>query len=152
MSRALALVDSSDESWKDENASAPRPLLETKLYAPRTRSALVPRPKLIEAIGHGAARRLTIVIAPAGFGKTTLLGRWLADTAGGANEAGWVSLDPSENEPALFWAYFIAALRKIRPRVGTQALTLLQSSQPPALWQIARICTIQHRRSVHPPC
>src|SRR5215216_6331584 len=99
MSRALALVDSSDESPKHDLAGPASPLLETKLYVPRSRSGLVPRPRLVEALRQGAAHKLTIVVAPAGFGKTTLLARWLADPAGGEKAAGWVSLDPSENEP-----------------------------------------------------
>ena len=133
MSRALALVQSSDESRKDENAGAAAPLLETKLYIPRSGPGLVLRSRLTEALRHGAAHRLTIVVAPAGFGKTTLLAGWLADPVGGENAASWVSLDPSENEPALFWAYFISALRRTHPAVGAQAMTLLQSSKPPAM-------------------
>src|SRR5918992_643704 len=103
MSRALALVDSSDESRKHQYAgtASPLPLLETKLHVPRSRFGVVPRPRLIEAMHQGAAQRLTIVVAPAGFGKTTLLAEWLADTVGGEEAAGWVSLDPTENEPNL---------------------------------------------------
>ncbi|HEV3483875.1 MAG TPA: hypothetical protein VG106_00600, partial [Vicinamibacterales bacterium] len=133
MSRALALVDSSDESWKDEKANAAHPLLETKLYVPRSRSGLVPRPRLFQALRHGAAQKLTLVVAPAGFGKTTLLASWLAESSGGENAVGWVSLDPSDNEPALFWAYVIRALQKVHPAVGTEALALLRSTRPPAI-------------------
>jgi LuxR family maltose regulon positive regulatory protein len=75
-------------------------------------------------------------VAPAGFGKTTLLGGWLAETMGGEKSAGWVSLDPSENEPALFWAYFIRALQKVHPGVGTRAASLLKSAQPPPIESI----------------
>ncbi|HEV3485454.1 MAG TPA: LuxR C-terminal-related transcriptional regulator [Vicinamibacterales bacterium] len=133
MSRALALVNSSDESRRTENAGTASPLLETKLYVPRSGSGFVLRSRLIDAIRDGAAHRLTIVVAPAGFGKTTLLAGWLANPVGGESAAGWVSLDPSENEPALFWAYFIKAVRKTHPGVGAQAMTLLQSSRPPAM-------------------
>jgi len=132
MSRALALVDSSDESRKHEKPDAANPLLETKLYAPRSRSGLVLRPRLTEALRQAAAQKLTVVVAPAGFGKTTLLAGWLADTAGEEKAVGWVSLDPTENEPALFWAYFVRALQNIHPGVGAQAMTLLQSRQPAA--------------------
>src|SRR5438552_16215844 len=131
MSRALALVDSLDESRKLESAVTATQLLETKLYVPRSRSGLVPRPRLIEAIRHGAAQKLTIVVAPAGFGKTTLVAGWLADTFDTEAAAGWVSIDPSENEPAIFWTYVITALQKIHPGVGTYAISQLQSPQPP---------------------
>ena len=80
MSRALALVDSSDESWKHEKPTAANALLETKLHSPRSRSDVVPRARLIETIRQGAAQKLTVVVAPAGFGKTTLLSAWLAET------------------------------------------------------------------------
>src|SRR5205085_1421906 len=62
MSRALALVDSSDESRKHESASTATQILETKLYAPRSRSGLVARPRLIDALRHGAALKLTLVV------------------------------------------------------------------------------------------
>ena len=104
------------------------PLLETKLYVPRPRADLVARPRLVERLRAGAGRRLTLVLSPAGFGKTTLLAGWLADAAGPA--AGWVSLDASENEPALFWAYCIGALRKVHPGIGTHALSLLHAPEP----------------------
>jgi LuxR family maltose regulon positive regulatory protein len=139
MSRALALVDSSDESRKHKNASPASPLLESKLYVPRSRSGLVPRTRLIDALRQGAAHKLTLLVAPAGFGKTTLLAAWLADTDGGESAAGWVSLDPSENEPALFWAYFIRALQNIHPSVGAQAITLLRSPQPPPIESVLTV-------------
>ena len=78
MSRALALVDPSDEQRQQDTSNAASPLLETKLYVPRSRSALVARPRLTEAIQNRSGEKLTIVVAPAGFGKTTLLSSWLA--------------------------------------------------------------------------
>src|SRR5215212_9357343 len=131
MSRALALVDSSDESRTHEVANPATPLLETKLYVPRSRSGLVPRPRLVEAIRQGAAHKLTVVVAPAGFGKTTLLADALADPAGGEQAASWVSLDPSDNEPGRFLSYVIAALQKTHPAVGAHAISLLRSPKPP---------------------
>ncbi|MFL5613947.1 MAG: LuxR C-terminal-related transcriptional regulator [Gemmatimonadaceae bacterium] len=133
MSRALSLVESSEKSPKIERPNDAKPLLETKLYVPRARSALIARPRLIEALREGAARKLTLVVAPAGFGKTTLLAEWLASPPRGVNAVGWVSLDPSDNEPSLFWAYFIRALQNIHPAVGTQAMSLLRSSRMPAI-------------------
>jgi LuxR family maltose regulon positive regulatory protein len=134
MSRALALVDSSDESRKHENVGAAAPLLETKLYVPKSRSGLVARPRLIELLQQGAAQKLTLVAAPAGFGKTTLVAGWLADSVS-ENAAGWVSLDASDNEPRLFWAYVARAIEKMRPEVGTRAQpqSAPQSAEPHAI-------------------
>lgn len=151
MSRALALVDSSNESRKHETPNAANALLDTKLYVPRSRSALVPRPRLIDTIQHGAATRLTLVGAPAGFGKTTLLAESLAESADGESRVGWVSLDPSENEPALFWAYVIRALQNIHPAVGTQAMALLQSVQAPDIETVRGGHALHARRSVGVP-
>ncbi|WP_025414762.1 LuxR C-terminal-related transcriptional regulator [Gemmatirosa kalamazoonensis] len=105
-------------------------LLETKLYVPRSRADLVARPRLVGRLRHGAAGKLTLVVAPAGFGKTTLLAAWLAESA---DRAGWVSLDATENDPALFWAYVVRALQQVDPTVGRHALVELQSPRPPAI-------------------
>ena len=110
---------------------AASPLLETKLYIPRWRSGLVPRARLIERLDQGAERKLTLVSAPAGFGKTTLLAEWVAATPAGERPAAWVALDQSDNDPALFWAYFIAALQTVQSGVGENAFPLLRSPQPP---------------------
>jgi LuxR family maltose regulon positive regulatory protein len=130
MSRALALVESSGEPRNFERASASGSLLETKLYAPRARSDLVPRPRLTEVLRLGAGQKLTVVIAPAGFGKTTLLAGWLGEQG---EATAWVSLDANDNEPALFWKYFVRALQGVRADIGWRALALLESPQPPAM-------------------
>ena len=109
------------------------PLLETKLHIPKRRPAVVPRPRLMERLDQGAKGTLTLVSAPAGSGKTTLLAEWVGRTPAGKQPAAWVSLDQSDNHPALFWAYFITALRTVRPEVGESALSLLRSSQPPPI-------------------
>ncbi|HZQ38778.1 MAG TPA: helix-turn-helix transcriptional regulator, partial [Dehalococcoidia bacterium] len=108
------------------------PLLETKLYVPRPRRRLVPRPRLTERLNRGAESTLTLLSAPAGFGKTTLLAEWLADTSSEPSVA-WLSLDEADNQPARFWSYVIAALQTVAPQVGTGALPLLQSSPPPPI-------------------
>ncbi len=90
------------------------PLLETKLYIPKWRDGLVSRPRLIERLDQGIERKLTLVSGPAGFGKTTLLAEWVAATLVSERSAAWVSLDQSDNDPALFWAYFITALQAIQ--------------------------------------
>ncbi len=107
-------------------------LLETKLYIPKWRPGLVSRPRLIERLHHGIERKLTLVSAPAGFGGTTLLAEWVAGTAAGDRPAAWVSLDEGDNDPALFWAYFIAAVHTVQSEVGKRALSSLYSAQPPA--------------------
>ncbi len=86
------------------------PLLGTKLYLPRPRRALVPRTRLRARLDRGAEATLTLVCAPAGFGKTTLLAEWLAAAPANAQPAAWLSLDQGDNQPASFWTYLIAAL------------------------------------------
>jgi LuxR family maltose regulon positive regulatory protein len=105
-------------------------LLETKLYIPKWRPGLVSRPRLIERMHQGIERKLTLISAPAGFGKTTLLAEWLAAAPADEPAAGWFSLDQSDNDSAFFWAYFITALQKVRSQVGESALSLLHSPQP----------------------
>src|SRR5215218_3332725 len=109
----------------------PGPLLETKLHVPRRRPGLVARPRLIDRLSRGAQSALTLVSAPAGFGKTSLLADWLA--AAGVDErcTAWLSLDQRDNDPALFWTYLVAALKTAVPGVGGSALSLLESRQPP---------------------
>ena len=114
----------------------PAALLQTKFYVPRSRRALVPRPRLSERLERGTASKLMLVSAPAGFGKTTLLAEWLA--AGPAVRAderlvAWLSLDRGDNDPASFWAYVIAALRTVASGVGEGALALLQAPPPPPI-------------------
>jgi len=106
------------------------PLLTTKLYIPPIRPDRVPRPRLIERLNEGLHRKLTLLSAPAGFGKTTLLSEW---TRQSALPVAWVSLDVGDSDPARFWAYFIAALQTIHQSVGEPALAALQSPQPPWL-------------------
>ena len=128
MSRALALVDSLNESQKHQLASTETALLETKLYVPRVAAGLVPRQRLVETFRRGTPSRLTVVVAPAGFGKTTLLTAWLAESP--QTPHAWVSLEAGDNDPAAFWAYVIRALQKVHPDAGVQALSRLQSLQP----------------------
>jgi LuxR family maltose regulon positive regulatory protein len=96
----------------------------------------VPRPRLSERLDRGAASKLMLVSAPAGFGKTTLLSEWLAaGPAGPADERllAWLSLDRGDNDPASFWTYVIAALRTVASGVGDSALALLHAPQRPPI-------------------
>src|SRR6478609_4306737 len=107
------------------------PLLETKLHVPRWRRSLVARPRLSERLRRGAEAALTLVSAPAGFGKTTLLAEWLAAHADDGRCVAWLSLDRRDNAPALFWTYLVTALSAAVPGIGTDALALLHSPEPP---------------------
>jgi LuxR family maltose regulon positive regulatory protein len=106
------------------------PLLKTKLYIPPVRPDLVPRPRLVERLNAGLQRKLALISAPAGFGKTTLLSEWVANCG---RPLAWVSLDEGDNDPARFWAYFIAALETLQADVGQSTLALLRSSPSPPL-------------------
>jgi LuxR family maltose regulon positive regulatory protein len=105
------------------------PLLETKLHVPAGRRGLVPRPRLSERLSHGAESALTLISAPAGFGKTTLLTEWLSTVPAEGRSVAWLSVDQRDNDPALFWTYVVTALQAAEPAVGAGALALLQSAQ-----------------------
>lgn len=107
------------------------PLLTTKLHVPRPRRGLVVRRRLAERLSVGDEAALTLVSAPAGFGKTTVLTEWLATSSAGRGVA-WLSLDQRDDDPAVFWAYLVAALRTVAPEVGAAALALLESASSPA--------------------
>ena len=109
----------------------PGPLLETKLHVPRRRQGLVARPRLIDLLSRGAETALTLVSAPAGFGKTSLLADWLATAGADGRAAAWLSLDQRDNDPALFWTYLVAALKTAVPGLGGSAPPLLESPPPP---------------------
>ena len=109
----------------------PRALVTTKLHPPRTRLKLVARPRLREVLARDG-RRLTLVSAPAGFGKTTLLNEWSLSCAGERSIA-WVSLDEGDNDPARFLSYLVAALRTIEEGIGEGVLASLRSPEPPRL-------------------
>jgi LuxR family maltose regulon positive regulatory protein len=114
----------------------PTALLETKLFVPRPRRGLVPRPRLSERLNQVTASKLMLVSAPAGFGKTTLLAEWLAARSAAPTDerqVAWLSLDPRDNDPAVFWPYFVAALQTAAPGVGVRALALLQPARPAAI-------------------
>jgi LuxR family transcriptional regulator, maltose regulon positive regulatory protein len=109
------------------------PLLTTKLTIPQARPVLVPRPRLTERLHAGLRGPLTLVAAPAGYGKTTLLSAWRATPAGSAVPLAWVSLDAGDNDPVRFWSYVLTALDRVQPGLGAPALALLQSPQPPPI-------------------
>ena len=87
-----------------------RPLLTTKLYIPPIRPELVSRPRLIERLNAGLHRKLSLISAPAGFGKTTLVSEWVARSE---RPAAWLSLDGGDNDFTRFLTYFVAALQTL---------------------------------------
>ena len=133
------------------------PILVTKLFIPATRPELVPRPRLIARLNSGLHRKLTLVSAPAGFGKTTLVTDWLQAAAKpdeaipnqqpsgnhnnqtgpqqlpNANQIAWFSLDEEDNDPTRFITYLVSALNRSVANgapFGNGMLETLQSSQP----------------------
>src|SRR5687767_3357134 len=106
------------------------PILATKLYIPPPRPKVVGRPRLIEQLNEGllSSRRLTLICAPAGFGKTTLVSEWVT---GYGRPTAWLSLDEGDNDSTRFFTYLIAALQTIAPHIGKGLLDVLQSPWPP---------------------
>ena len=102
-------------------------LLSTKLRAPAARPEGVLRPHLLERLDQGLTQKLTLVSAPPGFGKTTLLSQWITHRA---LPVAWLSLDKADNDLARFMSYLVAALQSIRPGIGQELLATLQSPQP----------------------
>jgi LuxR family transcriptional regulator, maltose regulon positive regulatory protein len=103
-------------------------LLRSKLFIPRPRKNLVFRSNLVERLNAGLEKELTLISAPAGFGKTTLLCEWITHSP---NCVTWLSLDANDNNPARFWAYFIASLQELDSDLGVNALALIKSPQAP---------------------
>ena len=108
----------------------PTSILATKLYIPTTRAKVVIRSRLVEQLNDGlsSGRKLTIISAPAGFGKTTLVSEWVVNCG---RPTAWVSLDEGDNDPARFLTYLITALQTIAPNIGEGVLGVLQSPQLP---------------------
>lgn len=106
------------------------PLLATKLYIPPPRPNIVRRPRLIARLNAGLDRKLTLLSAPAGFGKTTLLSDWIA---GCGRQVAWLSLDKGDSDPTRFLTYLVVALQTIEASIGAGVLGALRSSQLPPL-------------------
>lgn len=107
------------------------PILATKIYTPPPPAMSVARPRLIEQINRGLHRKLTLVSAPAGFGKTTLLSAWAAGcTLAEHPRVAWLSLEEGDSDLARFLAYLLAALRTVAPGIGEGLAAALQSRHP----------------------
>lgn len=112
------------------------PLLATKLYIPPPRSKVVLRSRLVERLNDGLRRKLTLISAAAGFGKTTLVSEWAAACD---RPAAWLSLDEGDSDPIRFLTYFVAALRTVAPDVGDGVMGILQAPQQPSIEPILTI-------------
>ena len=108
------------------------PLISTKLRVPQVRPKLVARPRLTKRLNREAGRKLTLLTAPAGFGKTTLLGEWVAGRSDERSIA-WVSVDEADNDPARFLSYLVAALRTIEDGFGEGILSSLRAPGSPPI-------------------
>ena len=150
---AAALAAAVEPPKGARSPPAAAPLLATKLFIPALRPQLVPRPRLLERVQAGLNSKLTLVAAPAGFGKTTLVSAWIASLSSEFSvlsselvqpsqlktensklktQVAWVSLDAEDNDATRFWTYVIAAVETIYPAMDT-TLALLQSPQPPPM-------------------
>ena len=123
----------SDPSFEPERTVATSPrrtgrmLLATKLTVPPVRSDTVPRPRLLHKLAQGTRRRLTLVAAAAGSGKTTLVSSWLRRHA---TAVAWVSLDAADNDPIRWLMYVLTAVNNVAPHIGEAALAALDANQP----------------------
>jgi LuxR family maltose regulon positive regulatory protein len=140
--RARAAEESIDRRAQDQTVqehegvapSVEGPLLMPKLHLPRLHSSLIVRERLLTLLDEGLERRLTLVSASAGFGKTTLVRQWIAE--GSESEqfpfVAWVSLDVGDNDPVRFWRYVMTACQSVQSDLAQEALALLQTApQPP---------------------
>ena len=124
------------------NIADPIPLLATKLRVPRVRAGLVQRPHLLDQLCRSFDRPITLISAPAGFGKSTLLAHWIAECKTPASEWKlpvplevacaprwcWLALDEDDNDPVRFWRYAVAAFNTVMPGIGEGARSLLRST------------------------
>jgi LuxR family maltose regulon positive regulatory protein len=114
--------------WERFKAEVETSILITKLFIPPAPPELVRRPRLLDKIQAALNHKLTLVSAPAGFGKTTLLSEWIRNNQPPIPTA-WLSLEEADSDPRRFWEYIIAALRKLQPDIGGIALDPLQAIQ-----------------------
>src|SRR6266568_1466383 len=125
--KALSKMSVSQEDvTMDEPTLFHDQLLATKFFVPSPSHPLIPRPHLTTLLNHGLRHKLTLISAPAGFGKTTLLSAWLQpfpQENPQAPHVAWVSLDEGDNEQVLFWLYALTALDAHQPGLCTRGRT-----------------------------
>jgi LuxR family transcriptional regulator, maltose regulon positive regulatory protein len=109
--------------------------LETKFHIPAWRASGVPRPRLVEQlqVGLDEYRRLTLISAPAGYGKSTLVAEWIHSLPTGNVKAAWLSMDESDNSSTRFISYFLNAFQRIDPALGLDGMSLISLPELAAL-------------------
>ena len=123
----------------DESPLFQDQLLATKFFIRSSSHALISRPRLIELLNLSLEYPLTLVSAPTGFGKTTLLSTWILSLQPKHPQIAWVSLDEGDKEPVLFWMYVLTALDGQQPGLCTQLINYLQTQQAPALRSVLQM-------------
>ncbi len=120
------------------------PLLISKLQLPRLQKALLPRERLLDLLDRGLEHKLTVVAGPAGYGKTTLVGQWIAARTlrADAFHVAYVTLDGRDNDPIRFWRYIIAACQTFQPGFGVEALELLRAHRLPPFKSLDMMLTV----------
>lgn len=122
-----------------KHKSEPRIILNTKLYIPHSRSNAVVRNILMERLSLGEDKKLTLVCAPAGYGKTTLVSEWALNSAS-KRAVAWLSLDEGDNDPTRFLIYLVSSIQTIAPTVGDGIISMLNAPQPPLInWIISKL-------------
>lgn len=111
-----------------EHEARPNELLQTKFALPRLHTSIIPRDSLLSALDKGLEGKLTLLTAPAGFGKTTLVSTWAAQRIAGIHVA-WISLDENDDDPVRFWRYVMTASQKFDDEAGRSSLKQLHLSQ-----------------------
>src|SRR4051794_39473755 len=124
----VAMLAPSPALVKQDTGRAVQPLLPLKLAPPPLRDGVLLRPDLQALLPEIRLHPLTLVIAPAGYGKTTLLSQWAQDLNRTAAAVCWLTLDSGERAPSLFLAYLIRAFQAVFPTVGADAWRVLQSA------------------------
>lgn len=118
----------------------PSPRVVTKLHLPKPRPDLVARPKFAARLDRGALAKLTLISAPTGFGKTSLVAQWLSSRTAHDRTVAWIALDQADDQPAAFWTQMLAALQVAAgPAFGEGILPLLESGQPPTEGVLAAV-------------
>ncbi|HET8853234.1 MAG TPA: LuxR C-terminal-related transcriptional regulator, partial [Ktedonobacteraceae bacterium] len=117
-------------------AGSPSSLIQTKLYRPRSGSDVIPRPHLFESLNAGLVGKITLVCAPAGFGKTTLLAEWVQTSE---RPTAWLSLDENDNELAVFVHSLTAALQSVFPDAFQDTASLFKAAQFPPPGHVAAL-------------
>ena len=108
--------------------SSPIPIVETKLYQPPTPNGFIDRPRLNEILDKEISKSMMLISAPAGFGKSSLVGNWIEKTE---LDSAWVSLDETDNDLHQFFSYVVASIQKLLPGSCPASLSLLQASDLP---------------------